>query len=337
MKMSGRLRYVQLARLVWRLPTYARVVWGLVRDPRTPLPLKGLLAAGLAYVAMPLDLIPDAIPIIGQADDITVLLLVLDLFIANAPEAVREEQIARARNGTAQLDQDLARLKRSAGDAVRPDPRPPAGAAGALRRPAGLAGGEGDAARLAHAPAARRRVCPGDRGPGRGHRERRTGAGIELTPPEEGTRTTMKVILKHDVKGLGRSGDVKEVKGGYARNYLLPNGAAVVADAGALKNWERHRVEREERDRAEKADAEALAERLRGMKLEVAVKAGEKNRLFGSVTNREIAELIAKEGIEVDRHAIHLREPIKTVGDHRVDVRLMAGVEVPVTVTVVPA
>ena len=84
-------------------------------------------------------------------------------------------------------------------------------------------------------------------------------------------------------------------------------------------------------------DAEALAERLRGMKLEIAVKAGEKNRLFGSVTNREIAELIAKEGIEVDRHAIHLREPIKTVGDHRVDVRLMAGVEVPVTVTVVPA
>ncbi len=109
--MSGRLRYVQLARLVWRLPTYARVVWGLVRDPRTPLPLKGLLAAGLAYVAMPLDLIPDAIPIIGQADDITVLLLVLDLFIANAPAAVREEQIERANNGTAQLDQDLARLR----------------------------------------------------------------------------------------------------------------------------------------------------------------------------------------------------------------------------------
>ena len=111
MKMSGRLRYVQLARLVWRLPMYARVVWGLVRDSRTPLPLKALLAAGLAYVVMPLDLIPDAVPIIGQADDITVLLLVLDLFIANAPETVREEQVARARNGTAQLDQDLARLR----------------------------------------------------------------------------------------------------------------------------------------------------------------------------------------------------------------------------------
>jgi large subunit ribosomal protein L9 len=69
----------------------------------------------------------------------------------------------------------------------------------------------------------------------------------------------------------------------------------------------------------------------------VAVKAGERNRLFGSVTNREIAELMAREGIEIDRHAIHLREPIKTVGDHRVEVRLMTGVEAQVTVTVVPA
>jgi large subunit ribosomal protein L9 len=147
----------------------------------------------------------------------------------------------------------------------------------------------------------------------------------------------MKVILKHDVKGLGREGDVKDVKDGYARNFLFPSGAAVKADTGALKNWERHRAEREERDRVEKDQAEATAERLRGLKLEVAVKSGEKNRLFGSVTNREIAELIAHEGIEVDRHAIHLREPIKTVGDHRVDVRLMPGLEVPVTVTVIPA
>src|SRR5918999_5741686 len=146
----------------------------------------------------------------------------------------------------------------------------------------------------------------------------------------------MKVILKHDVKGLGREGDVKDVKDGYARNFLFPTGAAVKADTGALKNWERHRAEREERDRVEREQAEATAERLRGLKLEVAVKSGEKNRLFGSVTNREIAQLIAQEGIEIDRHAIHLREPIKTVGDHRVDVRLTTGIEVPVTVIVVP-
>jgi uncharacterized membrane protein YkvA (DUF1232 family) len=109
--LSGRLRYVRLARLVWKLPTYARIVWGLVRDPRTPLPLKGLLAAGLAYVVVPIDLVPDAIPILGQADDLTVLLLVLDLFIANAPADVRAEHSERAQNGTADLDRDLARLR----------------------------------------------------------------------------------------------------------------------------------------------------------------------------------------------------------------------------------
>jgi uncharacterized membrane protein YkvA (DUF1232 family) len=115
-KLSGRLRYLRLARLIWKLPTYARVVWGLVRDPRTPLPLKALLGAGLAYVVVPIDLIPDVIPILGQADDLTVLLLVLDLFIANAPTQVREEQVQRANNGTAQLDQDLARLRELLGD-----------------------------------------------------------------------------------------------------------------------------------------------------------------------------------------------------------------------------
>jgi len=147
----------------------------------------------------------------------------------------------------------------------------------------------------------------------------------------------MKVILKHDVKGVGREGDVKEVKGGYARNFLFPTGKAMVADAGALKNWERHRTEREERDRSEREAAEATAERLRELKLEIAVKAGEKSRLFGSVTNREIADLIAKEGIEIDRHAIHLREPIKTLGDFKADVHIMAGVDAQVTVSVIPA
>jgi len=114
--LSGRLRYLRLASLVWKLPTYARIVWGLVRDPRVPLPLKGLLAAGLAYVVVPIDLVPDAVPILGQADDLTVLLLVLDLFIANAPREVREEQVQRARNGTAQLDRDLLRLRALMGD-----------------------------------------------------------------------------------------------------------------------------------------------------------------------------------------------------------------------------
>jgi uncharacterized membrane protein YkvA (DUF1232 family) len=111
LKLSGRLRYARMARLIWKLPMYARVIWGLVRDPRTPLHLKGLLVAALAYLVMPFDLIPDAIPILGQADDLTVLMLVLDLFIANAPAEVRRDHLERARNGTADLDKDLARLR----------------------------------------------------------------------------------------------------------------------------------------------------------------------------------------------------------------------------------
>ena len=146
----------------------------------------------------------------------------------------------------------------------------------------------------------------------------------------------MKVILKRDVKGLGREGDLKEVKDGYARNFLLPTKAAVMANTGALKNWERHRTEREERDQSERAAAEATAQRLRELRLEIGVKAGEKSRLFGSVTNREIAALIGEQGIDVDRHAIHLREPIKTVGDHVVEVHLMPGIDAQVRVTVVP-
>ncbi len=147
----------------------------------------------------------------------------------------------------------------------------------------------------------------------------------------------MKVILKRDVKGLGREGDMKDVKDGYARNFLLPAGAVVVADRGAVANWERGREQREERERAVRAEAEATAARLREMKLSIAVKAGEKGRLFGAVTNREVADAIAQEGVAVDRHDVRLREPIKTLGDYRVDVRVGSGVDAQVSVSVVQA
>lgn len=145
----------------------------------------------------------------------------------------------------------------------------------------------------------------------------------------------MKVILKQDVKGLGREGDMKEVKDGYARNFLLPAGKAVIADKGAVANWERHREQRDERDRAVKADAQATADRLNELKLEIPVKAGERGRLFGAVTSHQIAAAINREGVEIDRHALHMREPIKALGDYRVDIRLMPGVDAVVQVSVV--
>lgn len=147
----------------------------------------------------------------------------------------------------------------------------------------------------------------------------------------------MRVILARDVKGLGREGDMKEVKAGYARNFLLPTGAAVLADKGAVLNWERHREQRDERDRQVREGAEATAARLRDLTIEIPVKAGERGRLFGAVTSHQVVEAIHREGVELDRHALHLREPIKTLGEHKVDIRLMSGVEASVTVRVIAA
>lgn len=147
----------------------------------------------------------------------------------------------------------------------------------------------------------------------------------------------MKVILNRDVKGLGHEGDLKEVKDGYARNFLLPTGAAVLADKGAVANWERHRDQREERDRAIRAEAEATAAKLNELTLDVPVKAGERGRLFGAVTSHQIADHVHRAGIDLDRHDLHLREPIKALGDYKIDVRLMPGVEATLTVHVVAA
>jgi uncharacterized membrane protein YkvA (DUF1232 family) len=107
----GRWRYLRTAKVMLQLPAYARLVWGLARDPRTPLGLKALLAGALTYVLTPVDFMPDVIPIIGVADDLTVLLLVLDVFISNAPAAVRDEHLQRAAMGQAVLDADLARVR----------------------------------------------------------------------------------------------------------------------------------------------------------------------------------------------------------------------------------
>ena len=121
-------------------------------------------------------------------------------------------------------------------------------------------------------------------------------------------------------------------------DLAVRTGAAVVADKGAVANWERHRDQREERDRSVRAQADATAEKLRELKLVVPVKAGERGRLFGAVTTAEIADAITElSGEKVDRRTIVVTNPIKSLGSHEVSVKLHDEVSATVALNVVPA
>ncbi len=148
----------------------------------------------------------------------------------------------------------------------------------------------------------------------------------------------MRVILKREVSGLGRPGDVKDVADGYAQNFLLPRGLAIEATAGELKHLAQERqAEKTKKDRAH-GEAEELAARLGTLTLVFRLKAGEQGKTFGSVTNKDIAEALRKEHrIEVDRAKIHLEEPLRSLGAHSVEIRLLPDVRVKVTVAVEPA
>jgi large subunit ribosomal protein L9 len=133
----------------------------------------------------------------------------------------------------------------------------------------------------------------------------------------------MKVLLVQDVDNLGLAGDVKEVANGYGRNYLIPNGLAVLAKAGALKEADVHRRKAAERRERIAAEMTAMAEVISQVELTFKAKAGEKGRLYGSVTAAEITEKLAESiGHEVDRRKIVLEGPIKELGTHRVSIRL---------------
>ena len=147
----------------------------------------------------------------------------------------------------------------------------------------------------------------------------------------------MRVILKREVAGLGRPGDVKDVADGYAQNFLLPHGLAIEATAGELKVLARARdAKRAKQDRAH-ADAEELAKRLSETTLVFRLKAGEQGKTFGSVTNKDIADALQREHkVEVDRTKVHLPEPLKSLGVHSVEVRLLTDVRANVTVAIEP-
>lgn len=145
----------------------------------------------------------------------------------------------------------------------------------------------------------------------------------------------MKVILKQDVENLGASGDVVQVKNGYGRNFLIPRGLAVEATRGNLKSHQE--VLRQTGHKLEKlrTDAAALAKRLSEIDLVIPARVGEANRIFGTVTTAQIAELLADRGLEIDRRKIQLSEDIRALGVYPATVRIHSDVVAEIKIRVV--
>lgn len=146
----------------------------------------------------------------------------------------------------------------------------------------------------------------------------------------------IEVILREDIKTLGRAGEMVRVKPGYARNYLLPQGLAYEATEGNKKRIAAETRVRAARNQAEQTEAERSAATLREVTLTLSGKAGEEGKLFGSITSQDIADALARQGHTVDRRRIELEHPIKTTGTHTVTVRLHPEVHADVRVSVVP-
>ncbi len=132
----------------------------------------------------------------------------------------------------------------------------------------------------------------------------------------------MEVILKQDMPGLGDRNDIVAVKSGYGRNYLIPQGIAVVATPSAIKAHKETMKQQAKKETKIKDEAQGLANQLKALELKVKVKASEKGKLFGAVNNSVLAEAIAAQGIELDRRRITLKEPVKTPGTYEAVVKL---------------
>ena len=144
----------------------------------------------------------------------------------------------------------------------------------------------------------------------------------------------MKVILLTDVKGKGKKGQMLEVSDGYARNFMLPKKLAIEATTDAINTMRMNDKATQERIAREKAEALAVAGKLREMTLTVTAKGGGAGRLFGSVTNAEIADALAKNGIKLDKRKIVISDPIKSVGTYTVTCKLGYEISAPLTVKI---
>ncbi|MGN0963268.1 MAG: 50S ribosomal protein L9 [Clostridia bacterium] len=144
----------------------------------------------------------------------------------------------------------------------------------------------------------------------------------------------MKVILLQDVKGQGKKGEIVNASDGYARNFLLPKKLAVEANDTNMKAWKRNKA-KEEAAAAEKlADAQAKAKEIKGKTFVLKAKAGEGERLFGSVTNMDVAAALAENGVTVDKRNIEMEDHIKTIGQYKVKIKLHPQVKTEIIVDV---
>lgn len=136
----------------------------------------------------------------------------------------------------------------------------------------------------------------------------------------------MRVILKQEVPNLGEAGDIVTVKAGYGRNYLIPRGLAIAASEGSVRQIEHQNRIAEAIRRKQVAAAEALAAQMADVAVTIRREAGEDDKLFGSVTKRDIAEALAAEGVEIDRRTLQLEDNIRAIGLYTVPVRIAKGV-----------
>ncbi len=145
----------------------------------------------------------------------------------------------------------------------------------------------------------------------------------------------MKIILRKDHEKLGKTGDIVDVKDGYARNFLIPHSIAFAATAGNLKTFEEEKKQRGEREKKDLRQAEKLVTELEKVSLTLQVKVGEDEKLFGSVTSQMIADALKEKGFTLDKRIIELDEPIKALGIYTVNVKLHANVTGKVKIWVV--
>jgi large subunit ribosomal protein L9 len=147
----------------------------------------------------------------------------------------------------------------------------------------------------------------------------------------------VQVILREDVASLGHAGDLVKVKPGFARNYLLPQGKAIVATEASKRELEHQKRVIAEKVRRDRELLDAERKKYDGVVVEIAAQAGEEGKLFGSVTAAQIADALVERGLEIDRRRIELADPIKSLGEHDVVVRLHRDVTATLKVNVIPA